>query len=35
MIRQENGNWVAYCDSDCGASVNTGPTIISASGELS
>jgi hypothetical protein len=24
MIRQENGNWVAYCDGDCGASVNTG-----------
>jgi hypothetical protein len=24
MIRQENGNWVAYCDRDCGASVNTG-----------
>jgi hypothetical protein len=24
MIRQENGKYVAYCDGECGASVNTG-----------
>ena len=24
MIRQENGKYVAYCDGECGAFVNTG-----------
>jgi len=24
MIRLENGKYVAYCDGECGASVNTG-----------
>ena len=24
MIRQEGGKYVAYCDGECGASVNTG-----------